>query len=227
MSAKPVAGLSTNSAQFSVAKSAQFSVAIDIPRCKTCGQTKARFAGPPEFAGRANPSPANGFFTNHETRNTAFFRRRCARDAQSGTPARTAAPAARPLLSCALWRGIGRLWRGLGGRRPPRRQHGLLGFHQPRITQHVFQLPSGDSKESNPKPGQRVSRNTRHETRITAFMLFFPRFPGISRYSSVPPLPPEPVSARRQPPLSRPPGCFRCGERKMNHAEKEAFSSAW
>ena len=29
------------------------------------------------------------------------------------------------------------------------------------------------------------SRNTRHETRITAFMLFFPRFPGISRYFPV------------------------------------------
>ncbi len=31
--------------------------------------------------------------------------------------------AARSLLSCALWRGMGRLWRGMGGGRPPHRQH--------------------------------------------------------------------------------------------------------
>ena len=72
--------------------------------------------------------------------------------------------AARSLLSCALWRGMARLWRGMGGRRPPRRQHGLLGFHQPRDTQHGFPLPSGDSKASNPKPEQRVF--TKHERRL-------------------------------------------------------------
>ena len=72
--------------------------------------------------------------------------------------------AARSLLSCALWSGIARLWRGMGGRRPPRRQHGLLGFHQPRDTQHGFPLPAGDSKESNLKPDQRVF--TRHERRL-------------------------------------------------------------
>ena len=72
--------------------------------------------------------------------------------------------AARSLLSCVLWRGMGRLWRGMGGGRPPRRQHGLLGFHQPRDTQHGFPLPSGDSKASNPKPEQRVF--TKHERRL-------------------------------------------------------------
>ena len=72
--------------------------------------------------------------------------------------------AARSLLSCALWRGMGRLWRGMGGRRPPRRHHGLLGFHQPRDTPHGFPLPSGDSKASNPKPDQRVF--TKHERRF-------------------------------------------------------------
>ena len=182
-------------------------------------------------------------------------------------------------------RGMGRLWRGMGGDRPPRRQHGLLGFYQPRITQHVFLLSSGDSNESNSKPGLRgfhESRDTRHESRPLCFcrcfpsrrgaasggygaawaavvpragntacwvftsretrnMVFpcssgdsnesnskpglrgfhesrdtkhesrplcfsshdFPRFPGISRYSSVPPLPPESVSARRPPPRAR------------------------
>ena len=79
--------------------------------------------------------------------------------------------AARSLLSCALWR-------GMGGVRPPHRQHGLLGFHQPRDTQHGFPLPSGDSNESNRKPDQRVF--TKHETRNTnhgfyAFLAAFPR----------------------------------------------------
>ena len=32
------------------------------------------FTGPPAFPGRATPGPAHGFFTNHESRNTAFFR---------------------------------------------------------------------------------------------------------------------------------------------------------
>ena len=130
--------------------------------------------------------------------------------------------AARSLLSCALWRGMGRLWRGMGGRRPPRRQHGLLGFHRPRDTQHVFPLPSGDSKEINPKPDQRVfheSRDTNHETRITRHGFFsnrgfptrdFPRFPTISRHFPAPP-PPSAVlarlpGARRQPQLPPPSG---------------------
>ncbi len=42
--------------------------------------------------------------------------------------------AARSLLSCVLWRGMGRLWRGMGGGRPPHRQHGLSGFHETRNT---------------------------------------------------------------------------------------------
>ena len=32
------------------------------------------FTGPPAFPGRATPGPAHGFFTNHESRITAFFR---------------------------------------------------------------------------------------------------------------------------------------------------------
>ena len=51
----------------------------------------------------------------HESRDTKHglytrcVRRGCARDEQSETPARTAAHAARSPLSCALWRGMGRL----------------------------------------------------------------------------------------------------------------------
>ena len=59
---------------------------------------------------------------------------------------------------------MGRLWRGMGGVRPPHRRHGLLGFHQPRDTQHGFPLPSGDFKESNLKPDQQVF--TKHERRL-------------------------------------------------------------
>ena len=184
-------------------------------------------------------------------------------------------------------RGMGRLWRGMGGRRPPRRQHGLLGFHQPRDTQHVFPLPSGDSKESNPKPDQQVftkhetrntnhglyafvaaflrvverhgaamarhgrrqppapaarpvgfspatnhatcfspalrglqgeqpqarptgfSRITNHETRNTAFMLFYPRFPTISRHFPVLGPPPPDQGSARCPPFAAVPVALR------------------
>ena len=52
--------------------------------------------------------------------------------------------AARSLLSCALWRGMGRLWRGMSGMgRPeplsahrPHQQQGLSGFHESRNTSH-------------------------------------------------------------------------------------------
>ena len=119
--------------------------------------------------------------------------------------------AARSLLSCALWRGMGRLWRGMGGVRPPHRHHGLLGFHQPRDTQHGFPLPSGDSKESNRKPDQRVF----HESRDTRHGFFsnhgfpthnFPRFPTISRPPHPPPLFSLGFPARRQPQLPPPSG---------------------
>ena len=53
----------------------------------------------------------------HESRDTkhGFIRRGCTRDAQSETAAWNAVHAARSLLSCALWRSMGRLWRGMGG----------------------------------------------------------------------------------------------------------------
>ncbi len=55
--------------------------------------------------------------------------------------------------------------------------------------------PSGGSKESNPKPGQRVFTN--HESRLLRFSSHdFPRFPGISRYFPAP-HPPGKGSASR------------------------------
>ena len=110
--------------------------------------------------------------------------------------------------------------------RSPRRQHGLLGFHQPRDTQHGFPLPSGDSNESNRKPDQRVF--TKHETRNTNHGFFskhsffsnhvfptrdFPRFPTISHHFPAFPGPPTPLccsrSASRRAPSSAVPAAVR------------------
>ena len=111
--------------------------------------------------------------TKHESRTCGrCVLRRRARDAQPETHARTLAPADRSPLSCALRRGMGRLWRGMGGRRPPCRQHSLLGFHQPRTTQHVFPCPPATSRSATPIPANGFSRITNHESRITAFMFF-------------------------------------------------------
>ena len=186
--------------------------------------------------------------------------------------------AARSLLSCALWRGMGRLWRGMGGHRPPHRQHGLscspaVGYFfwsepslhfSPRGEVKCVRGPSGlgasraeekgarrlaragvleqyveHGKQAQRSPGARIvcfdrrvvrnagqahqpwfSRNTKHETRITAFMLFtnhsfpthdFPPFPTISRHFPAPPTPLRRssvhVSTRRPPFLVSRPDC--------------------
>ena len=66
----------------------------------------------------------------------------------------------RPLL----WRGMERLWRGMGGDRPPHRQHGFMHF-----TNHETQDTGLLGAPRKPARIPRFSRNTRHETRITAF----------------------------------------------------------
>ena len=123
----------------------------------------------------------------------------------------------RPLCFCrcfpsrcgAAWGG---LWRGMGGGRPPRRQHGRLGFHQPRIKQHVFPLPSAAPRRAAPSPACGVF--TKHETRNAkhGFYAFlptishnFPRFPGISR----PPPPPPDQGSARCPPFAAVPVALR------------------
>ena len=89
--------------------------------------------------------------------------------------------AARSLLSCALWRGMGRLWRGMGGGRPPHRQHGLSGFHETRD-------PAIARRAASASANSEVF--TRHESRPLCFSSHdFPRFPGISHDFPAPPTP--------------------------------------
>ena len=115
---------------------------------------------------------------------------------------------------------MGRLWSGMGGRRPRagntacnvftnHETTAFMLFTRQESRNMVSPCPCGGSKERNPKPDQRVfheSRVTSHESRLLYFSSHdFPRFPGISRYYSAP-LPPEPVSARRPPQLPSPSG---------------------
>ena len=92
--------------------------------------------------------------TKHETR--LFLRRGCASDAQSEPPARTAAHAARSPLSCALLSGMGRLWRGMGGRGPspaPATRPGrfyesrLFSKHVPYALRYAEGAPCGEKAE--------------------------------------------------------------------------------
>ena len=120
--------------------------------------------GRPEPLSAHRPHRQQGHSGFHETRNTAFlvlkpfslfwvggrFRLRVMTPLlgtkTSSTPVGDASggdnKAARSLLSCSSWRGMGRLWRGMGGMgRPeplsahrPRRQQGHSGFHETRNT---------------------------------------------------------------------------------------------
>ncbi len=68
--------------------------------------------------------------------------------------------AARSLLSCALWRGMARLWRGMGGMgrpeplsaHPPHQQQGLSGFHETRNTA-FFAVGAQGTHNQKPPPG--------------------------------------------------------------------------
>ena len=98
--------------------------------------------------------------------------------------------AARSLLSCALWRGMGRLRRGMGGMgRPeplsahrPHRQQGLSGFHETRDTNHGLYA---FHESQLPYP------------RFPTISHDFPAFPGISRHFPAPPPPPPPIKCPR------------------------------
>ena len=153
-------------------------------------------------------------FTKHETRITAFcfpvhdcsplfgIVRHCS---AKNIVLRQSPRAARSLLSCALWRGMGgydAAWAAWGAP-----SHCSRTIRTSNMTIRVFRkhgtrlLP--DARQV-PARIPRFSRDTNDETRITAFKLFFPRFPTISRHFPLffgPPSPrkrcPSPVSRSR------------------------------
>ncbi len=115
--------------------------------------------------------------------------------------------AARSPLSRALWSGMGRLWRGMGGMgRPeplsahhPRQQQGLSGFHGSRDSRHSYCLARGVSQREF--RGFHETRDTRHESRLLCFPTHhFPPFPTISHDFPAfpgPPTPPPPIKCPR------------------------------
>ena len=113
--------------------------------------------------------------------------------------------AARSLLSCASWSGMGLLWRGMGGGRPPHRQHGLSC--SPAVRYFFWS-----------EPGPPTMVFTKHETRDTNHGLYafhesqlpYPRFPTISHDFPAPP-PPLRRSSVHAPSafLGQPPGLPR------------------
>ena len=100
-------------------------------------------------------------------------RRGCARDAPPGTAVRTTAPVAQSLLLCSRLFGIVQL------KTLPLSQCRLsahtgntasMFFTETRNT--VFPVPAATPRRATPSPTNGFSRDTRHETRITAFMFF-------------------------------------------------------
>ena len=158
-------------------------------------------------------------FTSHESRNMVFpcpssdYRENSPKPGQQVFhESRDTKHESRPLCfsrcfpaSCgAAWRGYGAAW-AAAAPRAGNTARWVFTSHETRNM--VFPCPSGGSRESSPKPGQQVFHEsrvtTRHESRPLYFSSHdFPAFPAIIR----PPLPLEPVSARRQPWLPPPSG---------------------
>ena len=158
---------------------------------------------------RAAQASANSeVFTKHESRITAFMlpyprfptiSRHFPRFPGPPTPLGKGPYAVRSLLYCALRSGMGRLWRGMGGRRPPRRQHGLLGFHQPRDTQHGFSLSlrrlQGEQPQARPTGFSRITNHGLYAF-LAAFLRVVARHGAAMARHGRPPSP-APASARR------------------------------
>ena len=146
-----------------------------FPRFPTISRYFPVFPGPPTppvkgLRAVRIGNTAGRVFTRHESRPLWPFSSPWMRRAEKKRSERwlnqKPKSAARQLLSCALWCGMGRLWCGMGGRRLPFRQHGLLGFHQPRDTQHGFSLSLRRLQGEQPQPrptGFHESRDTNHE----------------------------------------------------------------
>ena len=95
-----------------------------------------------------------------------------------------------PALCGAAWGGYGAAWAAAV---PRTGNAAFMVLHGTRVTKHGFPRPCGDSRESNPKPDQRVfheTRDTKHESRLLRFPTHdFPPFPTISRHFPAPPTP--------------------------------------
>ena len=106
--------------------------------------------------------------------------------------------AARSLLSCALWRGMARLWRGMGGGRPPHRQQGLSGFHETRDTA-FFRITAFTAVRFSVGARGVASPETAVRTTAPAGKSLFSSSPlfTIVRHCSVKKYCPAPVSSRR------------------------------
>ena len=106
-------------------------------------------------------------------------------------PSSASTHAARSLLSCALWSGTGRLWRGMGGRRPPLRNTACWVFAGHESRNMFSSCPPATPRRATPSPAYRVFTN--HESRDTNHGFFSnhgllsasmpcPLVPTIARY---------------------------------------------
>ena len=182
---------------------------------RSVAQTKARFTGPSAFPAGATAIRGQRFFTNHESRNTAFFsvvrdgrRHRKLPSGPLPPPASRCFPVhyCSPLFSkkyCSAPVPSRRpvtvslrpfAWHGAAmarhGRRPsPAPATGPVGFSP--ATRHAtwfFPVSPATPGRATPSPANRFF--THHESRITAFTLPYPRFPTISRHFPAFPGPP-------------------------------------
>ena len=156
----------------------------------------------------------HGFFSKH-----GFFALGARRAAPPETAVRTTAPAGKPLFSCSPLftivqqkncsaplpsrRPVGAFLRVVAWHGAAMERHGWppspapatrpVGFSP--ATRHatwVFPIPPATPGRTAPSPVNRFFTN--HETRVTAFTLFFPRFPTISRhFPRFPGPPPTPL----------------------------------
>ena len=69
------------------------------------------------------------------------------------------ARAARSLLSCAFWHGMGRLWRGMGGRRPPLRNTACWVFAGHESRNMFCSCPPATPRRATPSPAYWVFTN--------------------------------------------------------------------
>ena len=173
-------------------------------------------ARPTGFTNHETRDTNHGLYAFHESRDTkhGMYRRSVRHGSESVTSRKTSA---RPPFPCARSRGLARYRAAMArhGRpsspAPATRPVGFSPATRHEARNMVFPRPCGHSKESNPKPDQQAFTNhetrdtnhgffssTKHETRITAFMLPYPPFPTFSHDfpafpGNIRPPPPQPI----------------------------------